>query len=69
MAYHGNKKLYRDTDDKMLGGVCAGLSEYFKFDVTLIRVIVAVLSFGYGLGIVIYVALWVLLPSKHDVIG
>lgn len=68
MAYHGNNKLYRDTDEKVFGGVCAGLSEFFKIDVTIIRVIVAALAIFYGTGIAIYIILWVLLPEKHDVI-
>lgn len=67
MAYHGRNRLYRDTDEKMLGGVCAGLSEYFKIDVTLIRVIIAVMGLVYGSGIGIYILLWILLPDKHSV--
>lgn len=67
MAYHGNKRLYRDTDEKMIGGVCAGLSEYFKIDVTLIRVIAGGLLLFYGVGFLPYLLLWVLLPTKYDV--
>lgn len=67
MAYHGRNRLYRDTDEKMLGGVCAGLSEYFKIDVTLIRVIIAVMGLVYGSGLGIYILLWILLPDKHSV--
>ncbi|HLV49700.1 MAG TPA: PspC domain-containing protein [Erysipelothrix sp.] len=64
MAYHGDRKLYRDTKEGIVAGVCAGLSEYFKIDVTLIRVVVGVLSIVYGSGILIYILLWFLLPSK-----
>lgn len=67
MAYHGNKRLYRDTDEKMIGGVCAGLSEYFRIDVTLIRVIAGGLLLFYGVGLLPYLLLWVLLPTKYDV--
>lgn len=67
MAYHGKNRLYRDTDEKILGGVCAGLSEYFKIDVTLIRVIVGVSALIYGSGALIYILLWILLPDKHSV--
>ncbi len=67
MAYHGKNRLYRDTDEKILGGVCAGLSEYFKIDVTLIRVIIAVMGLVYGSGLGIYILLWILLPDKHSV--
>lgn len=68
MAYHGKNRLYRDTDEGKIGGVCAGLSEYFKIDVTLIRVLIGVFAFFYGGGILAYLLLWLLLPNKHDVI-
>ena len=51
----------------MIGGVCAGLSEYFKIDVTIIRIILAVMAFGYGSGIAVYLILWMLLPDKRDI--
>lgn len=38
-----NKKLYRDTTDKKLCGVCAGIAKYFNLDPTLVRIIYAVL--------------------------
>lgn len=49
----------------MIGGVCAGLSEYFQFDVTLLRIIFAVLSLGWGSGVILYIILWVILPEKN----
>ena len=65
MAYHSENKLYRDTKEGKLGGVCSGLSEYFKLDVTLIRVIFAVLGIVYGSGLLLYIVLWVVLPEKQ----
>ena len=41
---NGNKVLVRSRDDRMLAGVCAGLADYFGVDVTLVRVIWAVVS-------------------------
>lgn len=67
MAYHGKHKLYRDTEEGIVAGVCAGLSEYFKIDVTLIRVVVGVLAIFYGTGLLIYLLLWFLLPTKFEV--
>ena len=52
----------------MLGGVCAGLSEYFRIDVTIIRIIMAVLFFGYGSGLLLYILMWVIIPEKRDII-
>lgn len=67
MAYHSSNQLYRDRDSGMIGGVCAGLSEYFRIDVTIIRIIAALLVLGYGSGLLIYLVLWVILPDKHRI--
>jgi phage shock protein C len=58
------RKLYRNTQDKKLAGVCSGLAEYFDIDVTLVRVafIVAVLA-GFS-GILAYILFWVIVPVK-----
>ncbi len=64
MAYHSDNKIYRDTQNKMVGGVCAGLSEYLKIDVTLLRIIAAAFVFAWGSGLLFYIILWALLPEK-----
>lgn len=68
MAYHGNSNLYRDKDEGMIGGVCAGLSEAFKIDVTILRIIVGALVFLYGTGLGLYILLWILLPDKRNLV-
>ena len=57
------KKLQRNERDKMIAGVCAGLADYFDIDVTWIRIafVVAVLA-GFS-GLLIYIILWIALPS------
>jgi phage shock protein C len=58
------KKLYRSTDDRLLAGVCGGLAKYFNIDPTLVRVIFVVLALvGLG-GVILYLLLWVLVPSE-----
>lgn len=58
------KRLYRDTENRMLGGVCSGMSIYFNTDPTLIRIIFIVLVFlGVGISIVVYLILWVVVPK------
>lgn len=59
------RKLYRLDEGKMLFGVCAGLAEYFEVDATIIRIIVVLLSFGAGIGIVIYLVLAIIMPEKN----
>jgi phage shock protein PspC (stress-responsive transcriptional regulator) len=59
-----NKKLFRDGDDKFLGGVASGIAHYFSVDVIWIRLAWLLLAFfGFGTGIVIYIILWILLPE------
>jgi phage shock protein C len=58
----GPKRLMRSSTDKKLGGVCAGLAQYFDMDTTLVRVLwLLVVLFG-GTGILLYVILWIALP-------
>ena len=49
-----NKRIYKNREKKMLCGVCAGLAEYFDIDPTLVRVLWAVISLGYGIGLLAY---------------
>jgi len=58
------KRLYRSTTDVVLGGVCAGLGEYFNIDPVIFRIIF-VISFFAGAGILVYIILWVLIPPKE----
>jgi phage shock protein PspC (stress-responsive transcriptional regulator) len=58
------KRFYRDPDDKMIGGVCSGISNYFDIDPTIVRVILAILAFTtFGVLITIYIILWVIIPE------
>ncbi|WP_440122114.1 PspC domain-containing protein [Tenacibaculum sp. Ill] len=59
-----NKKMFRDGDDKFLGGVCSGLGHYFNVDVVWIRLAFLILTLaGFGFGIIGYIILWVILPE------
>ncbi|MFM7671047.1 MAG: PspC domain-containing protein [Bacteroidota bacterium] len=59
------KRLYRDTDDKILGGVCSGIASYLGIDPTIVRLLFAIITFGgFGTGFLIYLALWILLPKQ-----
>ena len=58
-------RLYRDSGDKMIGGVCAGIASYLNIDPTVVRILFAIVSFGgFGLGILAYILLWIILPPK-----
>jgi phage shock protein PspC (stress-responsive transcriptional regulator) len=53
----------RADDGRILGGVCAGISRAVAVDVTLIRLAFMILTFAWGLGLLLYVALWILMPD------
>jgi len=61
-ATGGPKKLLRSSTDKKLGGVCAGLADYFDMDPTLVRVLWLLVVLCGGTGILLYVILWIALP-------
>lgn len=63
----GEKKLYRNTDNKFLGGVCSGLAAYFSIDATLIRILFVLTAFFYGITIIVYIVLWIVLPKARYV--
>jgi len=56
--------LRRPTSDLMIAGVAAGIANYLGADVTIIRIILAVLTFAGGAGIPIYLACWLLIPEE-----
>ena len=58
-------RLYRDSSDKFLGGVCAGVANYLGLDPTIVRILFAIVTFGgFGMGILLYIILWIILPTK-----
>ncbi|MDT0540176.1 PspC domain-containing protein [Croceitalea sp. P059] len=57
------KKLYRDTDQKYIGGVCSGLEYYLGFDALWIRLIFLLLGIFTGFGFIAYILLWILVPE------
>ena len=59
-------RLYRDGSDKFLGGVCAGIANYMNVDPAIVRLLFAIITFGgFGTGIIIYLALWIILPVRN----
>jgi phage shock protein C len=59
-------RLSRPIDQKRIGGVCAGFARYFDVDVTLMRILwLAVAIVTGGLGVLIYIAAWILMPRDE----
>lgn len=63
------KKLYRNTEQKMVAGVLAGLADYYEHDVVFYRLAFLVLLIATGLmpGVLIYVGAWIIVPEKTTV--
>lgn len=62
-----NTIFYRSESDRMLGGVCGGLGTYLGVDTTLVRLFFVILFFGSGIGILAYLALWIIAPSESSI--
>lgn len=60
------KRMYRDPDRKVLGGVAAGIAAFFNGDLALIRVLFVIMGFM-GFGIVLYIVLWMVLPEAKTI--
>lgn len=58
------RRLFRSRTQRVIGGVCGGLGEYFNIDPALIRVIFVILALINGLGIVAYLAMWLVFPRQ-----
>ncbi len=56
------KRLMRSRIDKKIGGVCAGLADYFDIDPTIVRVVWLLAIFLGGTGGLLYLILWIVLP-------
>ncbi len=64
---NGTKLLVRSRKDRMVAGVCAGTAEYFGWDVTLIRVIVAAVAvITGGTGVLAYLVAWAIIPEEGE---
>lgn len=59
-----NKRLYRSTKDKIIAGLCGGIANYFNIDPVIIRLIMVVLFFISGWGILAYIIGWIIVPKE-----
>ena len=61
------RKLYRSRTNRKLAGICGGLGRYFNVDATLLRVLFVLLAVLGGSGLVLYLVLWIIIPSEPQV--
>ena len=64
---NGTKILVRSRKGRMVAGICAGFADFFGWDVTLVRVVVAVVSvITGGTGVLAYLVAWALIPVEGE---
>ena len=61
------KKMYRNPDDRVIGGVSSGVAAYFGIDVVVIRILFILSIFLGGAGIITYIILWIILPEASTI--
>jgi phage shock protein PspC (stress-responsive transcriptional regulator) len=59
----GRRRVFRDPDEKLLGGVCSGIANYFDFDPIWLRGAFAISFFIFGSGFLLYLILWIIIPE------
>jgi phage shock protein PspC (stress-responsive transcriptional regulator) len=59
----GERKIYRDTEEAMVAGVCSGLSHYLKMDVSILRIVAVLSVLLGGSGLIAYLVLWIAIPK------
>ena len=59
------KKRLTRSDDKMIGGVCAGLAECLDIDPTIVRIVWVLMVLFAGFGILLYVIFWLIMPKQQ----
>ena len=53
------------SNNKMIGGVCAGLAEYLDIDPTIVRIVWVLMVLFAGFGILLYIILWLIMPKQQ----
>ena len=60
------KRLYRSRKDKILGGVCGGIANYFEIDPVIVRLLWILLTLAsFGIGIIVYIIAWIIIPLEN----
>lgn len=61
---NSTQKVYRSETDKIIAGVAGGLGDYFELDPSLIRLLFLLFTLAGGSGVLIYLILWIVIPSR-----
>jgi phage shock protein C len=58
------RRLYRSGKERILGGVCGGIAEYFEVDPVLVRLLWVLMTLMWGAGIIMYLVAWIIIPRN-----
>jgi phage shock protein PspC (stress-responsive transcriptional regulator) len=61
-----NPRLERNENEKIIAGVCAGVAAYLGLDPTLVRLLFLLLIPASGIGLLLYLILWIIMPVQHE---
>lgn len=64
-SYVSSKRLYRDPENSVIGGICGGLSAYFGVDPIIFRLLFVIFFFAGGASVLVYIILWIVLPKAE----
>ncbi len=62
---YSRRRLYRDDDNRVFGGVCSGLGYYFDIDPVILRIALVVLFLVGGFGLLLYLIMWLVVPKAR----
>jgi phage shock protein PspC (stress-responsive transcriptional regulator) len=65
-GFNEGKRVYRTRDGRIAAGVCSGLSAYFGVDAVLVRLVFVVLTVFGGMGAVLYLCAWAIIPEEGE---
>ncbi|MCD6472755.1 PspC domain-containing protein [Candidatus Aerophobetes bacterium] len=60
------KRLYRSKENRMIGGVCGGIAEYFNIDPVIVRILAVLTIFANGIGVIGYLIAWIIIPQNPE---
>lgn len=61
-----SKRMYRDAENRLIGGVCSGLSAYFRIDKNIVRLVFLLSILVFGTGTLLYLLLWLIVPEARS---
>ncbi len=59
------RRMYRDPDNQIIGGVCSGLGANLNIDPVFVRILFVIFTLAYGIGVLVYILMWIVIPEAR----